>query len=253
MSNVLIDRLTSVFGAPERIDDLAAFVSELKRITAGFSPDALDQAASMLIAHGGNSWPPPKAIVQACVDAQETLAIRHGRPQPKNKYPWDEAAEKGERWAREFCNSTEIGRRAFSEGWGKSLYLWANSYAQHSYNRDTPPNPSQRPQPFEIEYWVRYCRAPASWIESERVTYLRELFSAETNTRLNKKIAAVRAGKTGWGSALKQMPLEDGAADPGVPTIRPDAPRATPPAADKLTWAKRFGTRAAGMHEEDAA
>lgn len=209
MSNVLIDRLTSIFGAPERVDDVAAFVSELKRITAGFSPDALDQAASALIADGGKSWPAPKTIVQACVDAQEAIAIRHGRPKPKGDHPWDEAAENGERWAREFCKSTEIGQRAFAEGWGKSLYLWAKSYAQQSYNRNAPPNPSHRPQSSEIEYWVSYCRAPMDWLETERVTFLRESWSAETNSRLNRKISAARSGMSSWGGTLKQMPLAD--------------------------------------------
>jgi hypothetical protein len=212
MSNVLIDRLTSMFGAPERVDDVVAFVRELTRITAGFSRDALDQAASALIADGGKSWPAPKAIVQACVDAQEALAIRLGRPQPKHKYPWNEATEKAERWAREFCKSTEIGQRAFTEGWGKSLYLWASSYAQASYNRDTPPNPSHRPQPSEIEYWIAYCRAPLDWLEAERVTYLREPWSKETNARLNRRIEDLRTGKPFSLPAFKKMPTEEDAA-----------------------------------------
>lgn len=209
MGNVLIERLLNVFGPPDRTESPEAFVAELHRITSGFSLGALDQAASALIADGGKSWPAPKTIVQACVDAQEVLAIRHGRPKSKSEYPWDEAAEKGERWARDFCKSTEIGQRAFAEGWGKSLYLWAKSYAQQSYNRNTPPNPSHRPQSSEIEYWVSYCRAPAGWLETERVTYLREPWSAETNSRLNRKIAAVRTGRASWGVALKQMPLAD--------------------------------------------
>jgi hypothetical protein len=212
MSNVLVDRLTSVFGAPERVDDVGAYVAELKRITAGFSPAALDHAASALIADGGKSWPSPKTIVQACVDAQETLAIRSGRPQPKEKWPWDEAEQKSEKWAREFCKSNEIGQRAFAEGWGKNLYLWAKSYAQDCYNRDTLPNPMHRPRSFEIEYWVRYCCSPASWLELERVTYLREPFSPETNARLNRKIADIRAGKANFLPTLKQMPTEDDAA-----------------------------------------
>lgn len=212
MSNVLIDRLTSVFGAPERVDDVVAYVGELKRVTAGFSPDALDQAASALIADGGKSWPAPKAIVQACVEAQEALAIRHGRLQPREKQPWDEASEKGEKWAREFCRSTEIGHRSFTEGWGRSLYLWAKSYAQESYKRNVPPNPSHRPQSFEIENWVRYCRAPDGWLESERATYRREPFSAETNSRLNRRIVDLRAGKPLALPTFKRMPTEDDAA-----------------------------------------
>ena len=142
--NVLVDRLTSVFGAPERVDDPAAFVGEIKRITAGFSDRALDQAASVLITHGGKSWPAPKEIVQACADSQEAIDIRTGEQKPKKKQPWDAATEKGETWAREFCRSTEIGDRAFADGWGKSLYLWAKSYAEDCYNRDMPPRPSQR-------------------------------------------------------------------------------------------------------------
>jgi hypothetical protein len=209
MSNILIDRLTNVFGAPERVDNVEGFIGELKRITAGFSPDALDQAASVLIADGGKSWPAPKAIVQACVDAQEALAIRKGRLQPKKKYPWDVAAEKGEDWAREFCESTEIGQRAFAEGWGKSLYLWAKSYAQESYKADRPPDPAHRPQSFEIECWVRYCRSPASWADLERATYLREPFSAVENARLNRKIADLRTGKALDLPGLKPMPTEN--------------------------------------------
>jgi hypothetical protein len=252
MGNVLIERLHNVFGPPDRTESPEAFVAELHRITAGFSAAGLDLAASALIADGGKSWPSPKAIVHACVDAEEAIAIRVGH-KPKKAQPWDEAAEKAEKWAREFCKSTEIGQRAFAEGWGKSLYLWAKSYAQQSYNRNTPPDLATRPQPFEIEYWVRYCRAPTSWIESERVTYLREPFSAETNSRLNRKIAAVRSGSASWGGALKQMPLADDETDPNTPTMRPDAPLATPPAADQQAWAKRFGTRSACMDEGDAA
>ena len=206
MSNVLIDRLTSVFGAPERVDNVEAYVAEIARITAGFSRDALDQAASNLIAGGGKSWPPPKSIVNACVDAQEALAIRQGRPQPKEQQPWDKAAEDGSKWAREFCKATEIGQRAFAEGWGKSLYLWAKNYAQESYKRDGTPNPSHRPKTFEIEYWVRYCRVPADWMELERVTYLGEPFSAETNARLNRKIADLRAGRPFVMPTFKRMP-----------------------------------------------
>lgn len=212
VENILIDRLTNVFGAPERVENVDGFVGELKRITKLFSHDALDQAASALIADGGKSWPAPKAIVQACVDAQEALAIRHGRLQPKKNQPWNEAEEKGETWARDFCKSTEIGQRAFSEGWGKSLYLWAKSYAQESYKRDTPPNPSHRPKPFEIDYWVRYCRSPASWLELERVTYRREPFSAETNARLNRRLSDLRERKPFTLPTLKQMPTEDDAA-----------------------------------------
>lgn len=210
MGNILIERLHNVFGPPERTENPEAFVAELHRITSGFSSDALDQAASALIADGGKSWPAPKTIVQACVDAQEALAIRRGRLQPKEKQPWDEAVEKGERWAREFCKSTEIGQRAFTEGWGKNLYLWAKNYAQESYKRDVPPNPSHRPQPFEIEYWVRYCRSPASWLEMERVTYLREPWSAETNARLDRKLAELKSGKPFKMPGLRQMPVEDG-------------------------------------------
>jgi hypothetical protein len=212
MGNVLIERLQNVFGPSDRSENPEAFVGELHRITAGFSPAALDQAASALIADGGKSWPAPKAIVQACVDAQEALAIRSGRPQSREQQPWDVAAEKGAKWAKDFCASTEIGDRAFNEGWGKSLYLWANSYAQECYKRDEQPKLSHRPKPFEIEHWVRYCRSPASWLELERVTYRREPFSAETNARLSRKIADFRAGKPLTLPAFKQMPTEDDAA-----------------------------------------
>jgi hypothetical protein len=212
VENVLVERLTNIFGAPDRVENVEGFTDEIKRITKLFSPAALDQAASALIADGGKSWPAPKVIVQACVDAQEALSIRHGQPQPKAKYPWHEAEEKGEKWAREFCKATEVGQRAFAEGWGKSLYLWAKSYAQETYKRDQVPNPAQRPKPFEIEYWVRRCRAPASWLELERVTYLRAPFSAETNARLNRKVADLKAGRPFSLPTFKQMPTEDDAA-----------------------------------------
>lgn len=207
MGNVLIERLQNVFGTPDRVEKPEAFVAEVHRITAGFSPEALDQAASALIGDGGKSWPAPKAIVQACVDAQEALTIRRGGPAPKDKFQvWLESATaNSEKWAREFCKSTEVGERAFNEGWGRNLYLWAKNYAFETYRRDEVPNPSRRPTSSEIEYWVRYCLSPPSWLELERVTYLREPFSAETNARLNRVITV----KPFALPTFKQMPTED--------------------------------------------
>lgn len=250
MGNVLIERLQNVFGPPERTENPEAFVAELHRITGGFSPGALDHAASTLIADGGKSWPAPKTVVQACVDAEEALAVRRGQPQAKSKYhQWlDDVVENGEKWAREFCKSTEIGQRAFAEGWGKSLYLWASSYAQQSYKRDTPPNPAQRPQSSDIEYWVRYCRAPASWIESERVTYLREPWSQETNARLNRRVADLRAGRRPSLPTFKAMPTE--LENDSAPTVRPEPEPQRPVAPDRSFWAKRFGRAAAGLASE---
>ena len=109
VENILVERLTNVFGAPERVENVEGFISELKRITAGFSRAAHDQAASALIASGDKYWPTPKDIIQACVDAQEALEIRHGRP-TTTKYQYqvwrDDLTEKAEKWARNFCMTT---------------------------------------------------------------------------------------------------------------------------------------------------
>lgn len=244
MSNVLIDRLTSIFGPPERVDNVEAFVAEMTRITAGFGADALDRAASSLIAGGGKSWPAPKAIVEACADAQEALDGAHAH-RPTTARPWHFHVENAEAWARNFCQVTELGQRAFGEGWGRQVWDWAKSYARECYRHGALPEMGRRPTVDEIEYWVRRCCVPAGWMERERVVLLGERWSPETEARLNRIIAGLRAGKPfTLEASFKQMPSADPELEPqpigSLPQrITPERPKFAP--TDRDAWEARFG------------
>lgn len=207
MSNILIDRLNNIFGPPERVDNIEAFVAELKRITAGFGHEALDRAASALIAGGGKSWPTPKDIVNACAEAQEVIDGANAH-RPKEPRPWHTHDKNADAWAANYCRVTEIGKRAFAEGWGRNVWNWARSHARESYRYGASPDVTRRPTVGEVEYWVRYDRVPPDWLERERVTLLGEPWSRETNARLNRTIADLRAGKPFVLPTLKRMPTE---------------------------------------------
>ena len=212
--NVLVSRLTDVFGVPAHLEGekaAAAFAAEIRRITAGFSDAALDRAASALIAGGGKSWPTPKVIVDACAEAQEAIDGANAH-RPKEPRLWHTHDKNADAWATNYCRVTEIGKRAFAEGWGRSVWNWARSHARESYRYGASPDVTCRPTTGEIECWVRYCRVPPTWLERERVTLLNEPWSPETNARLNRTIASLRSGKPFALPTFKQMPAGDDAA-----------------------------------------
>lgn len=219
--NVLIKRLCSVFGDPLR-DDVGAYLEEIARLTDHFGTTALDAAANALIRAGGRTWPAPKAIVDACVDAQETISAR--APQkPASKQPWEIDTERARDWARDFCRRTELARRAFAEGWGRSVYLWAQSYAHDRLRVGQSPSMDARPTQAEIDYWFRNCRSLSAamahrgatkvvdFTELERVACLDEPLSPDADTRMADKLRQLRAGKglAALGVGLKRMPVED--------------------------------------------
>lgn len=208
MSNVLIDRLIDFFGPPERAGNVEAFIAEMVRATSGFGHEAKDRAASALIAGGSTSWPAPKGIVAACAEAQEAIDAAEAC-RPKKVMPWHEHDKSAEAWATNYCRVTEVGKRAFAEGWGREVWVWAKSHARESYRYGGAPDMVRRPTVDEIEYWVRYCRVPPDWKERERVALLGEPWSPETNARLNRTIAGLRAGKPFALPTLKRMPTEE--------------------------------------------
>jgi len=215
MSNKMIERLLIVFGAPAR-ENVDGYLKEIAELTDHFGETVLDRAATALVRDGGHSWPAPKAIVQACVDARETLSGKTITPRAETE--WGKDDERATRWARAFCQRTDLGRRAFDEGWGRQVYNWARALAAEHLRKqpyDAPhrgfPAMEWRPDAKDIEYWVRYCRAPASMIDFERSVCLGEPLAPEEDARLAAKIAKLRAGG-GINFGLKRMPMEDDAA-----------------------------------------
>ena len=134
--NILIQRLLTVFGRPDRTDDIPGFLEEYRKLLSGFGPNTLDAAATHLIRNGGKYWPAPKVCVEACIDVVEmeagrAAANRANQPQPK--MPWEVAAEKGRAWATDYIKRSDLGRQAQVEFWSRELELYAYSYARSCY------------------------------------------------------------------------------------------------------------------------
>lgn len=161
--NPLIDRLLIVFGEPEKTDDVAAFIGEYRRLTDRYGETVLNKAADHLIRNGGRVWPTPKACVDACNEAAEATALREAASphrQPKKLMPWDHDLAKSKEWAREYCQLTPLGRQAFDECWGRSLYDYVQSYARECFRHGRDPGRmiDYRPPQDVLDYYSRFGR-----------------------------------------------------------------------------------------------
>ena len=177
--NPLIDRLLIVFGEPEKTDDVTAFVNEYRRLTDRYGETVLNKAADRLIRNGGRSWPTPKACVDACDDEVESAAQREAASphrQPKKLMPWDHEMARSKEWAREYCQLTPLGRLAFDEGWGRSLYDYVQSHARECFRNGLDPGRmvDYRPPQDTLDYYSRYGRDVAGIANMDRHTLLGE-------------------------------------------------------------------------------
>lgn len=120
MSNRLIGRISTVFGAPEHSTDPAAFIAELARVTRSYTEAELDKAADALLVTfvptNRKPWPTPAEICAACQDARDLL--NPPKPVPY-RYP-DWAPESIAKAYRLIVS--DVGRRAGDEGWILSLW-----------------------------------------------------------------------------------------------------------------------------------
>lgn len=155
--NPLLARLLTVFGTPDRTDDVAGFLAEYRDLLKGFGPNTLRVAGNHIIRNGGKFWPTPKSCVEACIDAQEdeagkAAAERGNRPDPK--MPWETAREDGMKWAKDYVRTTDLGRQAQSEGWARQLELYAASYARGAFQLGRTPKPMQSWKPDHEIIWT---------------------------------------------------------------------------------------------------
>lgn len=130
MSNPLLDRLVVVFGPPQS-DDPAAYLKEVQKLIAKYSPPELDKAADLLM-RSSKWFPKPSEIAVACADAREMLTPSQ---------PFDPAKKKNLDWTKESMEradrliQSELGRKAADEGW--ILGLW-------DHYRKTPRQPTPK-------------------------------------------------------------------------------------------------------------
>lgn len=244
--NILVDELLTMLGPPEHTDDVGGYLDRLAKMTEHFGQSVLTRAAAQLVQRAQNNrWPAPNEILGVCADVQDAIADKSSSS--TGNEPWHKDARRAREWAREFCRTTELGMRAFREGWGRKVYEWAQSFAREHYRRGTLPKPNVLPTEEEVNYWVSYCRVPKSWLEIERTACLREPFEPDTDMRLKAKITALREGRLGFADMVKKMPTEQ--ENDNVPTIRPEADHPRPVTPDQRFWAERFGKKAAGIEE----
>ncbi len=130
MSNPLLDRLVVVFGPPQS-DDPQAYLREVQKLIAKYTPTELDKAADLLV-RSSKWFPKPAEIAVACADAREMLTPSQ---------PFDPAKKKNLDWTKEALDradrliQSDLGRRAADEGW--VLALW-------DHYRKTPRQPSPK-------------------------------------------------------------------------------------------------------------
>jgi len=120
MSNVLLTRLSVVFGRPDS-DDPAAYIEELARLIRGYTTQEQDKAADFLIRNhvptNRKPWPAPNEIVTACSDARELL-----------NPPKEDDKKKIKDWTGDVLKladsliQSDLGRQAADEGWVHSLW-----------------------------------------------------------------------------------------------------------------------------------
>lgn len=175
--NPLIDRLSTVLGAPDKTDNIAAFVAEYRRLTDRFPVVVLNRAADNLIRNAGRSWPTPKACVEACVDAQEAINSTEASRAPRNKpkMAWEIDADNARQWTIDFCKQTTLGKQAFDEGWGRPLFYEVMSYARSNISAGRTPDRNTFSVSDEfITYHKRYSRGPVHWYWIDRAALLGE-------------------------------------------------------------------------------
>lgn len=120
MSNVLLTRLSTVFGHPES-EDPAAYIAEMGKLIRGFTTMEQDKAADFLIRNhvptNRKPWPAPNEIVNACVEAREML-----------NPPKEDDKKKIKDWTGDVLKradnliQSDLGRQAADEGWVHSLW-----------------------------------------------------------------------------------------------------------------------------------
>ena len=173
----LIHRLMNAIGPPSHTDNHRGFLIEVAKTIKGFPPVVQDKAANYLIRTAGKSWPSIKSIVEACIEAQNTIIITGHRSQPRvePKTPWDIQGASSAAFACEYLRGTPLGNQALNEGWGRALRDYVSSWARARYRADEIPQLSQCiPVPDDIAYWRRHSCVPSDWCAGERTRLLGE-------------------------------------------------------------------------------
>mgnify|MGYP000890613266 CR=1 FL=1 len=159
IKNRLIERLVLVLGTPEHTTNLTGYFGEIDRMTRAFPANVLERAADRLLADAGRKWPTPKAIIDACVDAQGAIMATNASRPKAAAYPWELQAEQAQEWADRYMAVHPLADQAKREGWARELKGYVKSFARENLrvNR-TPPEPiTYRPPHDQIAYYRSLC------------------------------------------------------------------------------------------------
>lgn len=128
MSNILIQRLAIVFGAPTHSEDPAAYIQELTKLLKAYTHPELDKAADMLIREfrptTKKPWPTPSQICVAAADARDLL---YPAPKAEKAHPaWQpKAVEKADKLIQ-----GQMGQEAGDNGWVLSLHDFCRNHGR---------------------------------------------------------------------------------------------------------------------------
>lgn len=159
VENRMIQRLATVLGQPDHVEDPKPYFAEIHRMTKHFPTNVMDRAADRLLADAGRKWPTPKSIVDALADAQDAISASNaarGRSSDAPKYPWEIQAEQAQDWADRWMAIHPLADQARREGWARELKDYVKSFARETLrgNRAPPAHTAYQP-PAD---WIAYFR-----------------------------------------------------------------------------------------------
>ena len=158
MSNVLIERVTTLLGKPP-VDNPAGFIAEYELVTKPYPANVLQRAADIVCRDLGRQWPTVKQVSTACAEALEAISASNsgGKRASTARYPWELQAEQAAAWAKDWMAVHPLADQARREGWHREAENYVKSFARETLRvNQTPPLPiSYRPPHDAVAYYRR--------------------------------------------------------------------------------------------------